>query len=77
MTKQILIKEYLDLKSCPFCGSPADYGDRLTKSHYIITVGCTNHFCFCRVESKISSDSTPHKVVKIFRQMVERWERRV
>ncbi len=77
MDKNILKDEYITLKPCPFCGNSVDYGDRLTKTHYIVTVGCTNHFCFCQVESKVASDSAPHKVVKIFRQMVERWERRV
>lgn len=76
MTKDVLQEEVNNLKSCPFCGCPADFGDRLTKHHRIITVGCVNQYCFCRMESKIGSDSAPHKVVKIYRQLKDRWNER-
>lgn len=73
MVKDILQDEENDLKSCPFCGYPSDFGDRATKNNRVITVGCANQYCFCRITLKMGIDAAPHKVVKIFRQLKDRW----
>ena len=76
MQKEILKDEFIDLKPCPFCGSFADFGDRRTKGIIIMEVGCTNPCCFCQKVNKIKDDRALHKVIKMFRQDVVRWNDR-
>ena len=76
MTKDILRNEFIDLEPCPFCGCPADFGDRQTKRYTVITVGCTNMCCFCRMEQNLITSVPAHKVIKAFHQDVMRWNTR-
>lgn len=77
MSKDILSDEDIKLKPCPFCGSFADCSDAPYTRNRQIIIGCTNPFCFCQIKYKISITAAPYKVIKITRQLAERWNKRI
>lgn len=55
----------INLKRCPFCGSKAEYEvEDDSNFHTVITVGCTNGICFCRIVHNLGMQ-TDDEVVKL------------
>lgn len=76
MIKDILKDEKVELKSCPFCGSEADFGENIYKRSRSIVIGCMNNKCFCRFSLKLSNQTKPENFIRIFKQLTERWNKR-
>ena len=54
----------IKLKRCPFCGSKAEYEvEDDNNFHTVITVGCTNGICFCRIVHNLGMQ-TDDEIVK-------------
>jgi len=76
MIKDILKDEKVELKSCPFCGSEADFGEKIYKRSRSIIIGCINNKCFCRFSLKLSNQTKPENFIRIFKQLIEKWNKR-
>lgn len=69
------------LKRCPFCGSRAEYEvDHDNNFHTVITVGCTNGICFCRIVDNLGLETDDCvKAMRLRDDVAEwntRWERK-
>lgn len=65
------------LKRCPFCGSKAEYEvEDDNNFHTVITVGCTNGICFCRIVHNLGMQTNDEIVKFKLRDDIEEWNTR-
>ena len=65
------------LKRCPFCGSRAGYEvEDDNNFHTVITVGCTNDICFCRIVHNLGIQTDDDIVKWNLRDDIAEWNTR-
>lgn len=67
----------IKLKRCPFCGSKAECEvEDDNNFHTVITVGCTNGVCFCRIVHNLGMQTDDDIVKWKLRDDIAEWNAR-